>query len=122
MPKPFLLGVEIEEAFFGKVMRKINALPGVVALHMDFDRKGKTSKSKSNGAGRPKNQFEDTGEEAILKLMKGGKKVRKQEIRDAFVAQGRSPKSIDSLIHKMKAAGTLSKPGRDSFAPGKKKG
>lgn len=105
MPKPFLLGIEVEEIALGTIMRKLNAMPGVVKLHMDF-RPGKPA-AKPNGAGRHKNQFEDTGEAAILKMLKGGKTLRHQELRQKFAEAGRSPKSVNSLVHNMKTEGLL---------------
>jgi len=107
MPKPFIVGVEVEEALFGKVIRKLNSMPGVVKLHLDLDRPGKTGKpAKANGAGKPRGTFTESGDVAILKLLaKGG--MRRPELRKAFEEQGRSARSIESPIHALKSVGKI---------------
>ena len=121
MPKPFLLGVEIEEASFGRVMRKINGLPGVIALHVDFQKPGKTGKpdkSKPNGAGR--NTFETTAVEAVTKALAGGKTMTPKQMRELFEKQGRSPKSASSILHNMKQSGALVSRGGGAWGLGKR--
>lgn len=121
MPKPFLLGVEIEEAAFGRLMRKIEAMPGVVRLHLDF-RPGKAA--KSNGAGKPRavrGQFEQSGEEALTKAMAGGKAMTIAQMRDLFTKQGRSPASVSSTHYKMRQNGHLISRGRGTWALSSKK-
>jgi hypothetical protein len=106
MPKPFMLGVQVEEALLGKVMRRINALPGVVSIHMDF--KPPTAARKPNGnAGKPRGSFTETGESVMLKALAGGKALNPAKMRETFEAQGRSAKSINSIVHKMKTEGRL---------------
>jgi hypothetical protein len=38
MPKPFVIGIEVEEIAVGTVLRRLNEMPGVIALHMDFQK------------------------------------------------------------------------------------
>ena len=105
MPKPFVLGVEIEEGSLGKVMRRINALPGVVNIIMNFDARPKAA--KPNGSGQPRGTYETTGQEALAAILNGKPPMTTRQLRDAFEAQGRSPASIASVLHNMKTNGEI---------------
>jgi len=105
MPKPFVLGVEIEEGSLGKVMRRINALPGVVNIIMNFDARPKAA--KPNGSGKPRGTYETTGQEALAAILNGKPPMTTRQLRDAFEAQGRSPASIASVLHNMKTNGEI---------------
>ena len=105
MPKPFVLGVEIEEGSLGKVMRRINALPGVVNIIMNFDARPKAG--KPNGSGQPRGTYETTGQEALAAILNGKPPMTTRQLRDAFEAQGRSPASIASVLHNMKTNGEI---------------
>jgi hypothetical protein len=106
MPKPFVLGVEIEEGSLGKVMRRINALPGVVNIIMNFDARPKAA-AKPNGSGQPRGTFEATGQQALAAILNGKPPMTTRQLRDAFEAQGRSPASIASVLHNMKTNGEI---------------
>lgn len=105
MPKPFLIGVEVEEIAFGRVMRKIDELPGVVKIHLSFSKE--KLGGKPNGAGqtrgpyKTRGTFEKTGQEAIIDALNGKPPMTLAQLRDVFVAQKRSPKSISSCLHEM---------------------
>jgi hypothetical protein len=60
MPKPFMIGIEIEEIALGTVLRRLNEMPGVVAIHLDLQKstakksaKEDTAESKNTTRGRP---------------------------------------------------------------------
>jgi len=108
MPRPFVLGVEIEEGSLGRVMRRINALPGVVTIHMDFDAKKARKPNGHNPDRKPPSRFDVPGEVAIASILNGKPPMTSKQLADAFAAQGRSPKSISSCLHKMRIGGQIS--------------
>lgn len=94
MPKPFLLGIEVEEIALGKIMRVLNKMPGVVKLHMDFN--------KPNGAHSPaapkfKKKFDMTASEFILTLLDKDQ-MRSADMKDHFSDVGRQPSSVASSL------------------------
>jgi hypothetical protein len=110
MPKPFLIGVEIEERAFGAAMRRIDALPGVIRIHLKFSKEkigGKPNGRAQNGDRKPPGRFDIPGEEAIAKILHGKSPMTASQLADAFATQGRSPKSISSCIHKMRTNGEI---------------
>jgi hypothetical protein len=109
MPKPFLLGVEVEEIALGNLMRRIGVMPGVVRIHWDFKAAlGKHSKAdKPNGVHKPRKVYETTGEDALLELMHGKPPMTPSQMADGFKAIGRSPKSTSSLLHQLKKTGQV---------------
>lgn len=109
MPKTFPILIDVEEIAVGRVMRMLNKLPGVAKLHLDLEGVG-----KSNGAGRthsadrkPHGRFEVSGEEAILQALNGRPPMTSAQLAGAFEAQGRSPKSISSCLHKLRSEGLI---------------
>jgi hypothetical protein len=129
MPKPFLIGIEVEEVALGLVMRKLNSLPGVVKLHMDLDLIG--PKAKPNGTdphgkrrgrppGRPHRTFDMTGEQAIIAMLKG-KTMSIGEMKDVFAAQGRAPGSVNSCLFKVQKQGAVVRTGPNAYALAKTK-
>lgn len=117
MPKPFFIGVEIEEVALGAVMRKLSAMPGIVALHMDFDKPRQQSKPNGRGPGHaPKAgvgtgraRFEESGPELVHKLLSGKKGLTHSELKKAFVAHGRSANSVNSVVWMMRESGDISR-------------
>lgn len=110
MPKPYLIGVEIEESSLGSVMRKLDGLQGVTKIHWNMDR-DKTARVKPNGHHpdrKPPGRFGVPGQVAIARMLHGKPPMTAPQIADAFAAQGRSPKSISSCLHKMRASGEIS--------------
>jgi len=129
MPKPFLIGIEVEEVALGLVMRKLNSLPGVVKLHMDLDLIG--PKAKPNGTdphgkrrgrppGRPHRTFDMTGEQAIIAMLKG-KTMSIGEMKDVFAAQGRAPGSVNSCLFKVQKQGAVVRTAPNTYALAKSK-
>jgi hypothetical protein len=109
MPKPFIVGIEIEEIALGSVMRRLHAMEGIVSIHLDFEKKPNgearpRARPRSDGqaeASKPREDskaFEETGYDAVLRILKGKPKSL-GEIRDAFSALGRSPSSVNSLVY-----------------------
>jgi len=106
MPKPFMIGVEIEELAFGAVMRKIDALDGVIKIHLNLN-KEKGGRPNGHDAPRvlrargPQNKYEITGSELVTKALFARSPLTTAQLREMFVAQDRSPSSINSVLHTM---------------------
>lgn len=134
MPKPFTIGVDIEEIAFGSVIRKLNAIPGIIALHLDFDKEKPPPKAtKANGRaesaeakptgekrqrGRPpgqQTQYDMTGDEALASVMRGGKTKTMKDMRDSFAALGRSPHSVNSILHFAQKDGWIKRVGKNAY-------
>ena len=64
-----MIGVEIEEVAFGAVMRKIDALPGVVKIHLNLNKDKNGPAAKPNGTGNTRGSFDTTGKEALGALL-----------------------------------------------------
>jgi hypothetical protein len=100
----------VERVALGDVMAKLNSMPGVADFHVDFDRK-QTASGKPNGHApgrKPPGRFELSGEQAILHALHGKPPMTAPQLADAFSAQGRSPKSISSCLHKLRTDGLIS--------------
>jgi hypothetical protein len=133
MPKPFLIGIEIEEIAFGAVLRKLEGLPGVVALHMDFTKPNAPKLTKTNGMahdeppkkrGRPPGATPShpdmTGEQMILEIVHAGKTVSLNDLREGFEAAGRSPASVSSCLYKLAQRGEIVRSGPNAYRIGKR--
>lgn len=119
MPKPFLIGLEIEERFFGSVMRRLGSLDGVAKIHWNMD-KEKVGKPNGHHPDRKRaGRFDIPGEEAIAHILHGKPPMTASQLADAFAAQGRSPKSISSCLHKMRTNGDITS-GPDGYSLTKK--
>ncbi len=139
MPKLFPINIEVEESKVGEVYRRLDNMEGVAKIKI-----GNTATSYSNGHDKeprqstprgPQKVFKTTGQEAVIKMLYGAPPMTTGQLRDVFVSQGRSPSSINSVIHTMIKAGeaqvtddgyTLTKKMRDRLrhrvaAKGKKK-
>jgi hypothetical protein len=105
MPKLFPISIEVEELAVGKVMRMLNSMPGVAKLHLDLEKK----EAKPNGRGPHKTrvQLEETGEDVVAKALYGKPPMTNAQLRDVFTSQGRSPTSINSVLHTMKNNGEV---------------
>src|SRR5262245_13653027 len=60
MPKLFGMTIEVEEIAVGRVMRLLNATPGVAKFHLDMDREKKPV-GRPNGHSAPRKSFEQNG-------------------------------------------------------------
>jgi hypothetical protein len=112
MAKPYMLGVEVEEPALGKVMRKINALPGVINLHMDFKPAAKKAPDKrAYNGGATRNKYEENGDEVLMRVFGGrrDKKVTTTDMREYFEKAGRSPASVHNLTFRLHRAGAMKK-------------
>lgn len=109
MPKPFMLGIEVEEIALGKVMRVLNNMPGIVKLHMDLSlpNGGKRPYKKRGeileppGRKKTRHDFNITGEEFILIMLEANPATTAQ-MRTRFAEAGRSPHSINSALFGLK--------------------
>jgi hypothetical protein len=111
MPKLFPIHIEVEELAVGKVMRQLHNTPGVAKVNLDL------GTPKLNGAERgprgpyaPRKQsvqLDETGDQAVAKSLFGKPPMTTSQLRDVFLAQGRSAKSINSVLHKMKHDGEV---------------
>ena len=109
MPKLFPISLEVEEIAVGRVMRALNTMPGVAKIKFDFlERRDESFGTNGHSAPRgpykprgPAKKYEMTGSELVMKVMSGKPPMSTAQLRDAFVAQGRSPSSINSVIHTM---------------------
>jgi len=107
MPKPFMLGVEVEEIALGKVMRQLNNMPGVVKLHMDLKTKAaKPNGEYTRGPYKPRKVYAKTGEEVALEYL-AKKPGTNAQIREQFIVEHRSPHSINSVLHTLKNDGLI---------------
>ena len=72
MPKLFPIHIEVEEAFVGQVIRRLNAMPGVAKFNFDMMAK-RIARAATNGDGTPRKntgmRFEKTGQEFITGLL-----------------------------------------------------
>lgn len=105
MPKPYLLGVEVEEASLGTVMRRMHKIRGIGKIHMDMDQR---RIAKPNGAAERK-QFEVSGESRLQQLLYDNEVMNMAELREAFIADGRSPASLASIMHSLQKKKILEK-------------
>lgn len=109
MPKPFLVGLEIEETSFGTVMRKLDGLPGVVKIHWNMDR-DKAARGKPNGSSQPRaarGVYEGTGTELVERALFAKAPQTNAQLREYFIAEKRSGHSVNSILHNMKKAGEV---------------
>lgn len=108
MTKPFYLTVGIDPAAVGPVIERLKKTKGVVQLDLGA---AAPKKQKMNGADdgtrTHRGTYTTTGREAIAAILKGKPPMTTGQLRDAFEAQGRSPASIASCVHTMKADGEL---------------
>jgi hypothetical protein len=102
MPKPFMLGVEVEEIALGKVMRALNNMPGIVKLHMNLHPKAE----KSSHAGKPRNAFNQTGPDLVVEAL-AKEPMATAKVRQLFIDAGRSYHSINSVLHNLRKAGLI---------------
>lgn len=106
MPKLFPIHIDVEELAVGKVMRLLHNMPGVAKVHLDFGipKKANGEMPPPRAFNRPRKQFATTGEDDALKLLSKGAMATKV-IRDHFADMGRSPASINSVLHALKQNG-----------------
>jgi hypothetical protein len=114
VPKPYLLGVEIEEVSVGPVMRAIKRLDGVIGvLDLDTQKKSGAELPRANGANvargpyKPRGQFDVSGEDVVAKALLSEPLMTAGQFKRLFVSQGRSQHSINSVLHGMKQRGEL---------------
>ena len=115
MPRLHKISLEVEEVAVGTVMRALHNMAGVVAVNYHMDEIGyKQRKSKrSNGAqpphaGKPRKSFAVTGSDYLLRLIgKAKAPLTNAAARKAFLADGRSENSINSVVHLLRTEGLI---------------
>jgi hypothetical protein len=123
MPKLFPIHIEVEELAVGRVMRMLNGMPGVAKMHLDMEGQ---KKSHLNGGERgpykPRKQpiiSDETGTEVIAKVLFGKPPMTVAQLKQVFEAQGRSAKSISSVLYNMRDNGEVQS-GEDGYSLTKK--
>jgi len=109
MPKLFEISVQVEEIALGKVMHLLHRTPGVANVALQL---GDTKPHKGNGVHKPKKVFDQTGNDFVMGLLAKGPMTR-QAIAQAFHKAGRSPNSINSIMHEAKINGLMFIKGKD---------
>lgn len=107
MPKTFPILIDVEEIAVGRVMRVLNKMPGVSKLHLDLQEK---KQAKANGASRPATgrvNLAHSGNDTALAALYRKSPQTTGDLRAFFVAEGRSPHSINSVMHNLKRAGDV---------------
>lgn len=99
MPQLFPIYIEVEEIYVGKVIRLLDRTPGVA--NVDLQR-GKKPKVKPNGEARPRGQYATPGNVEIEEILFDESPMTTNQLAEEFGRRGRSPKSVHSLVHKMK--------------------
>lgn len=117
MPKLFSINIEVEELAVGKVMRQLNAMPGVAKLNLDMERKAKPNGTASGKYQR--GQFDVTGEQAIIDALSPNFKMTTAQLKEVYAKGGRSTASVSSVVHKMLQGGDLQRT-EDGYALSKK--
>jgi hypothetical protein len=122
MPKTFPIYLEVEQMYVGAVLDRLRKTPGIAKMDLDLVAKSDGKPRKPNGHRKPQGRFEVPGDIAIMQLLNGKPPMSSSQVGEAFGAQGRSPKSISSCLHKLRTAGlinsthegySLTKKGRD---------
>lgn len=107
MPKPIDITVTVEEIAVGRVMRILHNTPGVLTIDWDMG-----DPKHTNGAhatkGKPRQSYGVRGSDLMAQtLFKANRPMGSGDLRDAFEKAGRSPNSIASIIHALKAQGII---------------
>jgi hypothetical protein len=104
MPKPFTAIVEIEQAFVGEVLMRVRGMRGVVGVGFEDGRKAKPNGHDAPTvirASRPRGVYDGTGQETVIEALFSKSPRTLDDLREVFIAQDRSPKSISSVLHEM---------------------
>jgi len=111
LPKLFPIAIEVEESVVGKVYRLLDEMPGVAKIKIGDKA---VAGGKPNGAHEPREprgpykKYDTPGDEVVMKFMSASKvPLTSTHLKDHFVALGRAPTSINSLIHIMLKRGDL---------------
>ena len=110
MPKLFPIAIEVEESVVGKVYRMLDEMPGVAKIKIGDKA---VAGGKPNGAHEreprgPYKKYEAHGDDVVIKNLFASKvPLTSTHLKDHFVALGRAPTSVNSLIHIMKKRGDI---------------
>jgi hypothetical protein len=113
LPKLFPIAIEVEESVVGKVYRMLDEMPGVAKIKIGDKA---VAGGKPNGAHEPQERgvrgpykkYDAHGDDVVMKILLASKMpLTSTHLKDHFVALGRAPTSINSLIHIMKKRGDI---------------
>lgn len=113
MPKLFPIAIEVEESIVGKVYRLLDEMPGVAKIKIGDKavaggKPNGAHEPHERGARGPYKKYDAHGDEVVTKIMSAAKMpMTSTQLKDHFVALGRAPTSINSLIHIMLKRGDL---------------
>ena len=93
MPKLFPIHIEVEEVALGRVMRILHNTEGVAKINLQMEE----PKAKPNGFRSHHPRSEENGQSLALKIL-AKKPASRKDLMASFVAQGRSGKSINSVL------------------------
>ena len=90
MPKPFRISIDVEEMYLGYVMRKLNAMDGVISIDFDFDQpNGRPSETDEDGPPvlRPKKGNGHTPNGSVRQIDKVAQLVAKEGLSGDALGQ-----------------------------------
>lgn len=99
--------IELEEGAVGRVYTWLDAQPGVAKIRIGDKAvhggkpNGIDEPREPRGPRTPRGHFNKTGEDRVIELLKAKAPRSLEELRQGFVEEGRSPKSISSCMHAM---------------------
>ena len=111
MPKLFPMMIELEESAVGRIYNWLDAQPGVAKIRIGDKA---VAGGKPNGTHEPREprgpykKYEAHGDDVVIKILFASKvPLTSTHLKDHFGALGRSPSSVNSLIHIMQKRGDL---------------
>lgn len=109
MPKLFSVHIQVEEVALGRIMRLLNQTPGVAKFDLELAHKANGHAKPAHASkGVPRKTYEVTGRDFMAKIFAKTKRPLKlADLRNAFDKDGRSPKSIASVVHRLKNEGLV---------------
>lgn len=111
MPKPMMLHVGVEEAFFGKIFRMLDGMPGVASLNI-------VSEAHPPQAKQSKGTVADgsTTHCIVLKALITAKRtMSKAELAKALTEAGKKPSSLPSALQSLKKKRLIINQSRDNW-------
>jgi CRP-like cAMP-binding protein len=107
MPKLFPIHIEVEEVAVGRVLHLLSKMRGVAKLNLDIEHKPNGSHGPSAAKGKPRPQFEETGQELVCNALYSKPPMTRAQLIQYFATNGRSGHSVNSVLHKMRKDGEI---------------
>jgi hypothetical protein len=100
MPKPMMLHVAVEEAFYGKIFRALDTMPGVVSLNPVSEAHPQQAK-----AGKPDSikNGSTAGCLVLAALIKAKRPMAKAELAEAMTTGGKKAATLPSTLQSLKS-------------------